>query len=125
MTKRILIIDDDEGIREIAQICLETVAGWDVLMAASGKEGIMMAQVEQPDSILLDLTMPEMNGIETFQQLQGNSQSKEIPTILLTAQGNKGDNQQFLELGFTGVINKPFEAMELVTQMCQILGWEF
>ena len=65
-TKRILVIDDDDGVREIAQFCLEAAAGWEVLTAASGSEGLATAESEQPDAILLDVMMPDMDGATTF-----------------------------------------------------------
>ena len=69
-TRRILIIDDEYDIRAVAQLTLKTVAGWDVSIAASGAEGLTKAANEQPDVILLDVMMPDMDGIETFRALQ-------------------------------------------------------
>jgi CheY-like chemotaxis protein len=122
-TKRILVIDDEDGIREIIQICLETVAGWDVLTAASGSEGLAIACAEQPDAILLDVMMPDMDGPTTFGQLQSNTATQHIPTILLTAKAKISEQQQFINLGVTGVITKPFTAKDLVEQIQEILSW--
>lgn len=121
--RRILVIDDEDGIREIIQICLETVAGWDVVTAASGREGLVAAQAELPDAILLDVMMPDMDGPTTFRQLQANAATKHIPTILLTAKAKISEQRQFIDLGVTGVITKPFKAVELVNQICEILRW--
>lgn len=121
--KRILVIDDEDGIREIIQICLETVAGWDVLTAASGSEGLELALSEQPDAILLDVMMPDMDGPTTFGQLQSDRATQNIPTILLTAKAKISEQQQFINLGVTGVITKPFKARDLVEQICNILHW--
>jgi CheY-like chemotaxis protein len=123
MTKRILIIDDEDGVREITQISLEAAAGWEVLTAASGNEGIKLAEVEQPDAILLDVMMPEMDGPMTFKQLQQNPATQQIPTILLTAKAKSSEKQQFLGLGVAGVITKPFKPQELVQQIRQLLQW--
>ncbi|AFZ59915.1 response regulator [Anabaena cylindrica FACHB-243] len=122
-TKRVLIIDDEPGIRQIVQISLKAIAGWDVLLAASGKEGITVARVEVPDAILLDVMMPEMDGISTFQQMQTYSELHSIPTILLTAKAQTIEQRQFSELGVTGVITKPFKAPDLVKQMRSLLNW--
>lgn len=122
-TKKVLVIDDEDGIREIIQICLEAAAGWDVLTAASGSEGLATAQAEQPDAILLDVMMPDMDGPTTFRQLQANTATKHIPTILLTAKAKISEQQQFIDLGVTGVITKPFKAQELVEQIRKILHW--
>ncbi|MTJ07233.1 MULTISPECIES: response regulator [unclassified Anabaena] len=121
--KRVLIIDDEPGIRQIVQIALKAIAGWEVLLAASGKEGITMAMAELPDAILLDVMMPEMDGIATFKQMQTNSKLQSIPTILLTAKAQTAEQHQFTELPITGVITKPFKAPDLVKQMRSLLNW--
>ncbi|MBD0343857.1 MAG: response regulator [Coleofasciculus sp. Co-bin14] len=122
-TKRILVIDDEDGIREIIQICLEAAAGWEVLTAASGSEGLVTAQEEQPDAILLDVMMPDMDGPTTFGHLQSNITTQHIPTILLTAKAKISEQKQFIDLGVTGVITKPFKAQDLVNQIREILNW--
>ncbi|WP_413174044.1 response regulator [Anabaena azotica] len=121
--KRVLIIDDEPGIRQIVLIALKAIAGWEVLLAASGKEGITMAMAELPDAILLDVMMPEMDGISTFQQMQTYSELQSIPVILLTAKAQTAEQRQFSELGVTGVITKPFKAPDLVKQMRSLLNW--
>lgn len=123
MSKRILIIDDEMGIRKITQISLKAVAQWEVLVAASGWEGLAIAQAEQPDAILLDVMMPEMDGITTFQHLQANPKTQHIPTIFLTAKAQISEQQQFTKLPITGIITKPFKAPDLVKQMRSLLGW--
>lgn len=123
MTKKILVIDDEDGIREIIQICLEVAAGWEVLTAASGSEGLAIAKQQQPDAILLDVMMPDMDGPTTFRQLQADATTAHIPTILLTAKAKISEQQQFIDLGVTGVITKPFKAQELVDQIRAILNW--
>ncbi len=122
--KRVLVIDDDDGVREIIQICLEAAAGWEVVTAASGQEGLELAQTEQPDAILLDVMMPEMDGPTTFRKLCAIPEICNIPTILLTAKAKISEKEQFINLGVTGVITKPFEAQDLVDQICAILKWE-
>ncbi|MDB9517078.1 response regulator [Roseofilum reptotaenium CS-1145] len=122
--KRIVVIDDDDGVREIIQISLEAAAGWDVIPASSGQEGIEQAASQQPDAILLDMMMPGMDGKATYQALQANPLTQNIPTILLTAKAKNSEKQQFIEdLGVTGVITKPFDAMGLVQQICWLLNW--
>ncbi len=121
--KRVLIIDDEPGIRQIVQISLQAIAGWEVLLAASGQEGIAMAMDKLPDAILLDVMMPEMDGITTFEQMQANLILKSIPTILLTAKAQTTEQRQFTELGVTGVITKPFKAPDLVRQIRLLLNW--
>ncbi|NEP00930.1 MAG: response regulator [Symploca sp. SIO2E9] len=121
--KRILIIDDEEDIREVAQIALEVVGGWEVLTASSGSEGIAIAKVQQPDAILLDVMMPEMDGIATFQNLQTNPATDKIPVIFLTAKVQSADQRRFATLGVTATIAKPFKTMTLAEQVAEFLGW--
>ncbi|MEZ2225992.1 MULTISPECIES: response regulator [unclassified Microcoleus] len=122
--KRILIIDDAEDIREVAQVSLEVVGGWEVLTASSGIEGVAKAVAQQPDAILLDVMMPDQDGPTTFLQLQANSATQHIPVILLTAKALAGDRRMFADLGVASVIAKPFEPMSLASQVAQVLGWD-
>ncbi|HLO48394.1 MAG TPA: response regulator [Kamptonema sp.] len=121
--KRILVIDDAEDIREVAQVSLELVGGWEVLTASSGQEGVAKAVVEQPDAILLDVMMPDQDGETTFLQLQANSYTQHIPVILLTAKVLTADSGQFAGLGIITIIPKPFEPLNLPTQVAEALGW--
>ena len=70
MSHRILIIDDEDDIREVAALSLETGAGWDVAMASSGAQGLVRAAEYRPDAILLDVMMPGMDGPSTFRKLR-------------------------------------------------------
>ncbi|MBD2773812.1 response regulator [Iningainema tapete] len=121
--KRILVIDNEEYIREVAQICLETVAGWKVLTAADGKTGLILAQSEQPDAILLDVMMPEMDGPTTFQHLQANAATQHIPVILLTAKVQASDRRRYTSLGMKAAIAKPFDPLQLANLVAEALGW--
>lgn len=122
--KRILIVDDEYDIRAVAELALKTVAGWQVLTAASGSEGLDKAALEQPDAILLDVMMPEMDGIATLQALQANPATESIPVILMTAKAQAADQRRFAELGVAGIITKPFKAMQLSAQVVAVLGWQ-
>jgi CheY-like chemotaxis protein len=122
--RQILVIDDDEDIRDVAQVALEVVGGWKVLTASSGREGVQLAETQQPDAILLDVMMPDMDGVETFQQLQANPATRPIPVILLTAKVQYSDRQRFAALEVAGTISKPFKTMTLAEQIAEILGWK-
>jgi len=123
MTKSVLIIDNEQYIQEVTQICLQTTAGWQVLTAGSGHEGIAIATAEQPDMILLDMMMPDMDGLTTFQALQDNPVTCPIPVILLTAKVQAADRRRYDELGVKGAIAKPFDPLQLASQVAVILGW--
>jgi len=123
MNKRILVVDNEQYIQEVAKICLETVAGWQVVTASSGQEGIDKAETDQPDAILLDVMMPDMDGIATFEKLQANPVTKNIPVILLTAKIQASDRRRYSKLGMVTAIAKPFNPLELAGQVATALGW--
>jgi CheY-like chemotaxis protein len=122
--RKILIIDDEDDIREVAALSLESVAGWETLTAASGAEGIAKAADEQPDAILLDVMMPEMDGPATFQQLRKNPATANIPVLLLTAKVQSHEQRRFAGLGVEAVLLKPFDPLKLSAQIASALGWD-
>jgi CheY-like chemotaxis protein len=122
-TKKILVIDNEEYIQEVTKICLEAVAGWEVLTASSGEEGIAKAEAHQPDAILLDVMMPDMDGFATFEKLQANPATRTIPAILLTAKIQLSDRHRYAQKGMTAAIAKPFNPLELAGQIADALGW--
>jgi CheY-like chemotaxis protein len=124
MSHRILIIDDEEDIREVAGLSLETVAGWEVFLASSGAQGIARAIEKQPDAILLDVMMPGMDGPATFRELRGNPATAHIPVMLLTAKVQSTDQRRFADLGVEAVLFKPFDPLTLSTQIADVLGWD-
>ncbi|MFM2315562.1 MAG: hypothetical protein RLZZ04_4840 [Cyanobacteriota bacterium] len=125
MTKKsILLIDDEETIQEVVQVGIEIESGWQVAIASSGAEGIDLAQSQQPDVILLDVMMPEMDGIDTLSQLKSNHKTSAIPVIFLTAKAQAEEKNQFQSLGVVDVITKPFNSMTLASQIAKILGWK-
>ena len=123
MSHRILIIDDEDDIREVAALSLETVAGWDVAMASSGAQGLARAVEYNPDAILLDVMMPGMDGPTTFRALRKNPATAQIPVLLLTAKVQSNDQRRFADLGVEAVLFKPFDPLTLSAQISVILGW--
>jgi CheY-like chemotaxis protein len=121
--RRILIIDDEEDIREVAALSLESVAGWQVTTASSGPEGIRAALSDRPDAILMDVMMPAMDGPTTFREMQKNPALAQIPVVLLTAKVQGVDQRRFAGLGVAGVLFKPFDPLTLAEQMAATLGW--
>ena len=124
MSRKVLIIDDEEDIREVAALSLESIAGWEVYTAGNGHKGIDTALTEQPDAILLDVMMPGMDGPTTFRALQNNPATASIPVLLLTAKVQASDRQRFADLGVRAVLSKPFDPMTLSTQIAAVLGWK-
>jgi two-component system, OmpR family, alkaline phosphatase synthesis response regulator PhoP len=123
-TKCVLIIDDEETIQTVVKFGIRMKAGWEVLTASSGPTGIQTAQTTNPDVILLDVMMPEMDGIATFKALQSHPQTEQIPVIFLTAKAQTAEKRQFNDLGVSGVITKPFNSLDLPEQIAKILHWQ-
>jgi CheY-like chemotaxis protein len=123
VSKKILVVDDELNIREVTQMSLEMVGGHQVIQAESGAEAIKKASSEQPDAILLDVMMPDMDGPTTFGLLQDEPATADIPVILLTAKIQPADKQRFEELGVAGWISKPFDPMTLSQDIARVLGW--
>jgi CheY-like chemotaxis protein len=121
--KRLLMIDDEEAIQTVVKFGINIAAGWEVLAANGGKIGIMIALQELPDAILLDVMMPEMDGITTFKALQANPITSKIPVIFLTAKAQTAEQRQFDDLGVSGVITKPFNSLDLPAKIAKILHW--
>jgi CheY-like chemotaxis protein len=120
---RILIIDDEDDIREVAALSLETVAGWQVFVANSGTQGLARAIEHKPDAILLDVMMPGMDGPTTFRELRKNPATADIPVLLLTAKVQSSDQRRFADLGVAAILFKPFDPMTLSSQIANVLGW--
>lgn len=122
MNKKILIIDDDDDIREATQLCLEIVGNWQIVTANSGRTGLVEAIAEQPDLILLDVMMPDMDGLETLKELQANTVTRDIPVMFLTAKAHPAEQRQFTRLQVSGVITKPYDPFELSNRIAQVLS---
>ncbi len=122
-TKRILIIDDESDIREVAQVSLEMMGGWQVLTSESGQDGLEKAKSDQPDAILLDVMLPDMDGPTTLQNLQADPSTRHIPVVFLTAKIQTADRNRFATLGVVAVIGKPFDPISLASQVAAALGW--
>ena len=123
MPRRILIIDDEDDIREVAALSLETIAGWEIVVARSGAQGLAIAAECRPDAILLDVMMPGMDGPATFRELRRNPVTASIPVLLLTAKVQSSDQRRFADLGVQAVLFKPFDPLTLAKQIGDSLGW--
>jgi two-component system, chemotaxis family, response regulator PixG len=119
--KRVLVIDDDLNIREVVSMCLHKLKGWDVQTVSSGQEGLNNIQIQHPDAIVLDVMMPEMDGLAFLRQLRANNNTKVIPVILLTANRYLPDRDLLTELGVVEIVSKPFLPIDLVRQIDRAL----
>jgi CheY-like chemotaxis protein len=123
MTKTILVIDDEPDIREVVCLVLEELGGWQSDQAGSGQEGLAKAGAQPWDAILLDVSMPDMDGVAVFKELQVRPSTRAIPVILLTARVLKSDIDRFTELGVAGIIAKPFNPLQVWRDLATMLGW--
>jgi CheY-like chemotaxis protein len=121
--KKILIVDDEDHIREIASVSLELTRDWQISTAASGAEALRVAPEVRPDAILLDVMMPEMDGPTTFRHLQSDPATRDIPVIFLTAKVQAADRRRFSELGVRSMIAKPFDPLRLAHEVAAALQW--
>lgn len=113
---RILYIDDEADIREVAQMALELDLDLEVRTCASGAEGIEQAIAWSPDLILLDVMMPTMDGPAVLQRLQQDPRTDAIPVVFITARAQAQEVAALKALGGRGVIAKPFDPMRLAEQ---------
>lgn len=121
----VLVIEDDEIVREIICSCFEDIAGWQVLAAESGQTGLNLAETAHPDAIVLDLMMPEMDGFTFLRCLQsGVATAPPQPVVVLTAKVDLVQSGNLSALGVKGLIAKPFDPMLLAHQVAQLLGWD-
>lgn len=111
--KRILIVDDEPDLLMALRIRL-SAAGFDVIMAKDGAEGLEKARSEKPDLIILDLMLPKINGYKVCRFLKFDENFKNIPVIMLTARAEEDDKTLGLETGADSYMTKPFDNKELV-----------
>lgn len=120
---RALVVDDDDSIRMVAEVALESVGGWEVLTAEGGLEALALAAEHRLDVILLDVMMPGLDGLATFRRLAADPATADIPVVLVTAKVQVGARAEWDGLGIAGVISKPFNPMTLARDVSALLGW--
>lgn len=117
---RILIIEDEKQIVEALKLRLEA-NGYDILTAADGADGLLLARQKKPDLIILDVLLPKMNGYKVCRMLKFDENYKSIPIIMLTAKVLPGDIEQGLQSGANAYLTKPFKAEELLEKIKSLL----
>jgi CheY-like chemotaxis protein len=121
--KTVLLIDDDEYICHIVQICLELFTNWQPVSVLSCEEGLAAVANIRPDGIVLDMNMPNMDGFAFLKHLQANSEFADIPVVLLTSRIELTESQKIAQLRVKGAIAKPFHPTKLVDEITKILDW--
>jgi len=125
ISKKILVVDDNQDSRELVVKVLKN-KGYEMVEAVDGEEAVERAVTHRPDLILLDISIPKLNGYEVARILKGKEEFKDIPIVALTAHAMKGDRAKALEAGCEGYISKPINVRELPAQIKSFLKgrWE-
>ena len=118
--RRVLVVDDDDDVREVTSFSLELIGGYEVIDADRGATAIELARSHRPDLVLLDVMMPGMDGPATFRALRADPATADIPVVLLTAKAQVGLDRDEAD-ALAGVISKPFDPRGLVETIDRIL----
>ncbi|MDH3997847.1 MAG: response regulator [Desulfuromonadales bacterium] len=116
MNKRILLIDDHQTVFRLLEAIVR-IKGYTLLYAENGQQGIVMARKEQPDLIVLDIMMPDLDGFKVCQFLKENDETKHIPVMFLTARGAEDDLENGRKAGAEGFMTKPFQTIDVLKQI--------
>jgi two-component system, cell cycle response regulator DivK len=121
MTKRILVIEDTEDNRQIVRDLL-TSAGYELVEAVDGEEGVEMAAKEKPDLILMDIQLPKMDGYEATRRIKADPDLRATPILAVTSYALSGDEEKTRAAGCDGYIAKPFSPRQLLGKVREFLG---
>ena len=120
MTKRILVVEDQEDNRRILRDLL-TSAGYELIEAVTGEEGVRLARDRRPDLILMDIQLPELDGHEATRRIKADPDLRPIPIIVVTSYALSGDEAKALAAGADAYVTKPFSPRELLATIRQFL----
>lgn len=118
---KILVVDDEDDVRLVARMSLERLGGMSVTEVSGGDQAVAAAVRERPDAVLLDVTMPGMDGIETLAALRADAETASIPVIFLTARAMPGEVEHLKQLGALDVLTKPFDPAMLPARVRALL----
>ena len=121
MSGRILVIDDEAGIRESLRMILE-YEGYTCVLAATGEEALALAHTHLPDLILLDMSLPGIDGWEVTAELKNDEKTRHIPIVALTAHALQAERQRTFRAGCDGFLAKPCAPPDLLAEICRLLG---
>jgi len=117
----VLVVDDEPDIVKLVEISLK-LSNFDVITALSGPMALEILKTKRPDLVLLDIMMPEMSGYEVCQKIKSDPNTRDLPVVMLTAKGQKGDAEKGLDVGADDYIIKPFDPYDLGEQITRILS---
>ncbi len=121
MAKTILIVEDEPKNLTLLRDLLQ-VSGYSTIEAGNGKQGVELAKSQKPDLILMDIQMPEMDGLEATQILKADATTSNIPILALTSYAMKGDEERILQAGCDGYLAKPIDIKELLKIVAEYLS---
>ena len=119
---KVIHVEDDDDIRELVGLSLDATGDFELLSFASGVDALRAVEVFGPDLLLLDMMMPNMNGVETLEAIRKMEDYSKIPAIFLTARASVDQNEELLDAGALDVIVKPFDPLELGREVKQLLS---
>ena len=117
---RALVVDDDEGIRNVVDIALNLVGGFEVTEASNGEEALALVSDQNFDVIVLDVMMPGLDGPSTLRRIRQTLHGADVPVVFLTAKAQPHERRELEALGVNGVIIKPFDPMTLADDVRQL-----
>ena len=120
MRKKILIVEDIPGLIHILQLEVQRL-GYETILASSGEEAVEMAAAQMPNLIMMDIMMPEMNGLQAVQLIRENPKTRSIPIIAVTALSSRKDKEKCLQSGCDDYLSKPFTASQLSSSIMKLL----
>jgi DNA-binding response OmpR family regulator len=121
---RLLVVDDDPDIRDIVELNF-MMEGFEVLTAANGREAEEIVRSQRPDAVLLDIMMPERDGIDVLTALRADPATHDIPVVLLSAKATNGEVLDGWRAGAAGYTTKPFDPEELVRYVSHLLSPDY
>ena len=117
-----LVVDDDDGIRNVVDIALGLVGGFDVTEAASGDDALRLVEEQRFDVIVLDVMMPGLDGPSTLTRIRQTTNGLTVPVVFLTAKAQPHERRALEALGVDGVIVKPFDPLSLADDVRALTG---
>lgn len=121
MSKLILVVEDQEDNRRIMRDLLAS-AGYEVIEAVTGEDGVTAAETHRPDLILMDIQLPGLDGYEATHQIKANPDLEHIPIIVVTSYALSGDDVKAFEAGCNAYVSKPFSPRELLAKIREYLA---
>jgi two-component system cell cycle response regulator DivK len=111
--ERILVVEDNEKNMKLFRDVLAAV-GYRTLEATTGRDAVDLATEHTPDLVLMDIQLPDLDGVQALQRLRADARTETIPVVALTAQAMRGDRERFLAAGFDGYVSKPVNVRDLI-----------